>query len=157
MARAEAGRKQNELPGTAVRPAEAEGMKARLFAEAEGMRKKADSFTNLDESSKVLMILQQYPQIIAALAPVANAVSAPMDNIDHLVVLGGGSGANGPDRDNMVSRLTGTIPSTVYQLLQVSKALGIDLSDLLRTLGIRADGQAQPPANDSSNKGEADS
>ncbi len=126
--------------------AEAEGMKARLFAEADGIRKKAESFANLDDSSRVLMILQQYPQIIESLAPVANAVSAPMGNIDHLVVLDSGSnGTNGSHGDNALSRITGAVPATLYQLLQVSKALGIDVSELLKALGIKADGQSLPP------------
>ena len=120
--------------------AEAEGLKAKLFAEADGIRKKAESFTNLDESSKVLMVLEQYPEIIESLAPVASAVSAPMGNIDHLVVMDGGNG-NGSNGDgNALSKITGAVPGTLYQLLQVSKALGIDLSDLLDKIGIQAEG-----------------
>jgi flotillin len=126
--------------------AEAEGMKANLFAEADGIRKKAESFTNLDESSKILMVLEQYPEIIESLAPVANAVAAPMGNIDHLVVLdGGGNGSNG-DGGGGLKSLTGAVPSTLYQLLEVSKALGIDMNDLLSKIGIKADGSAAEPS-----------
>jgi len=120
--------------------AEAEGLRAKLFAEAEGIRKKAESFTNLDDSSKVLMVLEQYPEIIESLAPVANAVAAPMGNIDHLVVMDSGSGNGNGEGGAALNRLTGSVPSTLYQLLQVSKALGIDLNELLGKLGIQADG-----------------
>jgi flotillin len=134
-----------EAEGTKARLlAEAEGVRAKMLAEAEGIRKKAESFTNLDESSKILMILTQYPQIIEALAPVAGAVAAPMGNIDRLVVLDSGNNSGG---DGALSRLANTVPATMLQMMQVSKALGIDLSGLLGKLGIQEEVQAPKPTS----------
>ncbi|MBI3460234.1 flotillin family protein, partial [Candidatus Acetothermia bacterium] len=74
--------------------AEAEGIKAKLLAEAEGALKKAEAFEKLDESAKTMLILERFPEIIKAFAPVAGAVAAPMGNIDKLVMIdsGGGNG-----------------------------------------------------------------
>ena len=101
--------------------AEAEGIKAKLLAEAEGALRKAEAFAKLDESSRTLLVLERFPELIKAFAPVAAAVAAPLGNIDKLVMIdGGGSGEAG----GTVNRLAQTVPTTMFQVMQLSQALG---------------------------------
>ena len=114
--------------------AEAEGIKAKLLAEAEGALKKAEAFAKLDESSKTMLVLERFPEIIKAYAPVAGAVAAPLGNIDKLIMVdSGGSG----DGSNPLNRLANTVPTTMFNLMQTAQALGIDLSGLLSKLGVK--------------------
>ena len=120
--------------------AEAEGIKAKLLAEAEGALRKAEAFAKLDDSSRALLILERFPEIIKAFAPVAAAVAAPMGNIDKLVMIdSGGSG----DGKGTVNRLASTVPTTMFQVMQAAQALGLDLSVLLGNLGIKAEDETK--------------
>lgn len=122
--------------------AEAEGIKAKLLAEAEGALKKAEAFQKLDESSRTLLVLERFPELIKAFAPVAGAVAAPLGNIDKLVMIDGGGGGEG---GGTVNRLAQTVPTTMYQVMQLSQALGLDMSVLLGKLGIRPEEEKTPP------------
>jgi len=115
--------------------AEANGIKAKLLAEAEGALRKAEAFAKLDESAKTMLVLERFPEVIRAFAPVAGAVAAPLGNIDRLVMVdsGGGHGNGG----GTLERLASTVPTTMFNLLQSSKALGIDLTGLLGKLGVK--------------------
>ncbi len=115
--------------------AEAEGVKAKLLAEAEGALKKAEAFAKLDESSKTMLVLERFPEVIKAFAPVAGAVAAPLGNIDKLVMLDSGGSSDGA---NTLNRLANTVPTTMFSLMQTAQALGIDLSGLLGKIGIKA-------------------
>ncbi len=121
--------------------AEAEGIKAKLLAEAEGALRKAEAFGKLDDSARTLLVLERFPDVIKAFAPVAGAVSAPLGNIDKLVMIDGGS----PDGKATVSRLTQTVPATMFQVMQVAQALGLDLNALLGKFGVKA-GEEPGPA-----------
>ncbi|MFH1176146.1 MAG: SPFH domain-containing protein [Acidobacteriota bacterium] len=114
--------------------AEAEGTKAKLLAEAEGAQKKAEAFAKLDASARTMLVLERLPEVIRAVAPVAGAVAAPLGNIDKLVMIdgGGGSGALGG-----VARLAGTVPATIFNLIQTAQALGLDVSGALGKLGVK--------------------
>lgn len=131
--------------------AEAEGIKAKLLAEAEGTRQKVLAFADLDDSAKLLMILDEYPHILEALSPLASAIAEPIGNIDRLVVLD--SGNNGHQGvDGAISRLTNMVPGTVNQLFEVSKSLGLDIEGLLNKLGIQAEqDEALSPLTQASN------
>lgn len=113
--------------------AEAEGIKAKLLAEAEGALKKAEAFQKLDESSRTMLVLERFPEIIKAFAPVAGAVAAPLGNIEKLVMVdsGGAGEGSGP-----LNRLAKTVPSTVFEVMQSAQALGLDVSGLLGKVGI---------------------
>ncbi|HUM01330.1 MAG TPA: SPFH domain-containing protein [Thermoanaerobaculia bacterium] len=121
--------------------AEADGIKAKLLAEAEGALKKAEAFQKLDESSRTLLVLERFPELIKAFAPVAGAVAAPLGNIDKLVMIDGGGGGEG---GGTVNRLAQTVPTTMYQVMQLSQALGLDMSVLLGKLGIRPEEETKP-------------
>jgi len=120
--------------------AEAEGIKAKLLAEAEGALRKAEAFQKLDESSRTLLVLERFPDLIKAFAPVAGAVAAPLGNIDKLVMIDGGGGGDG---GGTVNRLAQTVPTTMYQVMQLSQALGLDLSLLLGKLGIKPEDETK--------------
>ncbi len=120
--------------------AEAEGIKAKLLAEAEGALRKAEAFQKLDDSSRALLVLERFPEIIKAFAPVAAAVAAPLGNIDKLVMIdGGGSGEGG----GTINRLASTVPTTMFQVMQAAQALGLDLGVLLGKLGIKAEDEVK--------------
>ncbi len=121
--------------------AEAEGIKAKLLAEAEGALRKAEAFQKLDESSRTLLVLERFPELIRAFAPVAGAVAAPLGNIDKLVMIDGGGPAG--EAGGPVNRLAQTVPTTMYQVMQLSQALGLDMSVLLGKLGIRSEDETK--------------
>src|SRR5512143_365228 len=116
--------------------AEAEGIKAKLLAEAEGALRKAEAFAKLDDSSRALLVLERFPEIIKAFAPVAGAVAAPLGNIDKLVMIDSGGQGDG---NTAVNRLASTVPTTMFQVMQAAQALGLDMSVLLGKLGIKAE------------------
>jgi len=112
--------------------AEADGVRAKLLAEAEGAMKKAQAFAQLDASAKTMLVLERFPEVIRAFAPVAGAVAAPLGNIDKLVMVdGGGEGGSA------LNRLAGTVPSTIFNLVQTAQAMGLDVSALLGKLGVK--------------------
>jgi flotillin len=116
--------------------AEADGIRAKLLAEAEGAMKKAQAFAQLDESAKTMLVLERFPEVIRAFAPVAGAVAAPLGNIDKLVMVDGGGSGEG---SSPLSRLAGTVPATMFNLVQSAQALGLDVSALLGKLGVAAE------------------
>ena len=121
--------------------AEANGIRAKLLAEAEGAFKKAEAFAKLDESAKTMLVLERFPEVIRAFAPVAGAVAAPLGNIDKLVMIDGGGGSE--NGSGTLTRLASTVPTTMFNLLQTSKALGIDLTGLLGRVGVQEEGDGK--------------
>jgi len=113
--------------------AEADGVRAKLLAEAEGAMKKAQAFAQLDASAKTMLVLERFPEVIRAFAPVAGAVAAPLGNIDKLVMVDGGGGGEG---SSPLQRLAGTVPATMFTLVQSAQALGLDVSALLGKVGV---------------------
>ncbi len=118
--------------------AEADGIRAKLLAEAEGAMKKAQAFAALDESAKTMLVLERFPEVIRAFAPVAGAVAAPLGNIDKLVMVDGGGGGEG---SSPLNRLAGTVPATMFNLIQNAQALGLDVSALLGKVGVKSEKQ----------------
>jgi hypothetical protein len=55
------------------------------------------------------------------------------------MVDGGGHGDNG----GTLARLASTVPTTMFQLLQTSKALGLDLTGLLGKAGVKEEGDGR--------------
>ncbi|NHC15397.1 flotillin family protein [Motilibacter deserti] len=103
--------------------AQAEGEKARLLASAEGQAELAEALNAFTTEAARLNVL---PQLIAALPEIAQAVAAPMGNIDSMVVLNGGSGG-----EDAISRVAGSVPTLLLQVLETAKAGGLDLAQLL--------------------------
>jgi flotillin len=104
--------------------AAAEGQKAKLLAEAEGQKELAAALSAFNEEAARLRVL---PDLIAALPLIAREVAAPMGNISNLTVLSNG----GSDGNDALSRMAGTVPALLLQVLETAKAGGLDLGALL--------------------------
>jgi len=102
--------------------------------------KKAQAFASLDESAKTMLVLERFPEVIRAFAPVAGAVAAPLGNIDKLIMVDGGGGGEG---SSPLHRLAGTVPSTIFNLVQTAQAMGLDVSALLGKLGVAAEKKSE--------------
>jgi flotillin len=70
--------------------AEAAGIQAALEAEATGKDKLAEALAKLDETGKLLLILDQAPEIVEAFAPVVGAMNEPLKSIKDVTVIGSG-------------------------------------------------------------------
>ena len=75
-----------------------------------------------DEAARLRVL----PDLIAALPLIAREVAAPMGNISNLTVLSGGG-----DGKDALSRVAGSVPALLLQVLETAKAGGIDLGALL--------------------------
>ena len=107
---------QKEAEGIAAKyAAEAEGIRAKGIAEAEGIDKKAEAQKKMGEASVLEMYFKAMPLI-------AEAVAAPLSNIDSITMYGEGNQAK------MVQDIT----ATMSQIMSgVKDATGIDPSTLL--------------------------
>jgi flotillin len=101
----------------------AEGQRAQLLAEAEGQKELAAALSAFTDEAARLRVL---PDLIAALPLIAREVAAPMGNISNLTVLSGGS-----DGNDALSRVAGSVPALLLQVLETAKAGGLDLGALL--------------------------
>jgi flotillin len=137
IATAEAAARQRELEGEADLKARTAGAsalqregeaqaavdKAKLLAEAEGQKELAAALSAFSEEAARLRVL---PDLIAILPQIAHEVAAPMGNIGNLTVLSGGSNGN-----DALSRVAGSVPALLLQVLETAKAGGLDLGALL--------------------------
>jgi flotillin len=118
----------------------AEGEKAKLLAAAEGQLKMAQALKELSEQGKLIIILDKLPGILEKggeagakmLAEMFGPVGAAIGGIDQVTILDNGNGANG------VGKLAGNVPAIVMGFVQQMKASGIDISSILKKLGIDA-------------------
>ena len=114
--------------------AEADGIKAKLEAEAVGVLKKAEAYKQLNESGKLLQILEALqvlvPNSIEKLAPVMEAIARPMSNIDKVVMIDTGSSSS-------LQRFMSTAPGALLGIMEQAKAAGFDLSGLLAKAGVK--------------------
>ena len=116
MAEAELIQAQKEAEGIAAKyAAEAEGIRARGLAEAEGIDKKAEAQKKMGEASVLEMYFQAMPLI-------AQAVAAPLANVDSITMYGEGNQA----------KMVNDITTTMNQIMAgVKDATGIDPAALL--------------------------
>lgn len=95
--------------------AEAEGIRQKGLAEAEGIDKKAEAQKKMSNAS----ILEMY---FAAMPQIAQAVAAPLANIDSITMYG----------DNNQAKMVQDITTTINQIMKgVNDATGIDLNNVL--------------------------
>lgn len=141
-ARGDQARREAEAAGIKAKlMAEAEGIKAKLEAEAEGVRKKAEAYRQLDQSGKLLLILEHLPEVLHAMgeavhqaglgtvAPMAQAIGTGLSGIEEIriVDLGGhGVSANGEAVPDALTRFVNNIPKTTFDILQQARALGLE-------------------------------
>lgn len=105
--------------------AQANGEVAKLKATAEGTRELAEAQNAFTESAQRLQVL---PLMIEKLPEIARAVADGIQ-IDNMVVMDGGGEGGG------LKRAASALPVTMFQMNETFKALGIDISSFLPTLG----------------------
>jgi len=120
--------------------AAAEGQRVQLLAEAEGQKELAAALSAFNDEAARLRVL---PDLIAVLPQIAREVAAPMGNISNLTVLSNG----GQDRDDALSRVAGSVPALLLQVLETAKAGGVDLGQLLGTSSPAADAPTTQPTD----------
>ena len=107
--------------------AQAEGQRQTLLAEAEGQKELAEALSAFNDEAARLRVL---PDLIAILPQLAREVAAPMGNISNLTVLSNG----GQDGGDALSKVAGSVPALLLQVLETAKAGGLDLGQLLGTI-----------------------
>ncbi len=119
----------------AIGLAQAKAIEAQGIAEAAAILKKAEAWREFNEAARLQTVLEKLPAILQASTGIFSAVSAPLGNVDKIVVIdqnsGNGHGGSG------LSRLTNTAPATVFGLLQQLEALGLNVPSVLAQLGVK--------------------
>jgi flotillin len=101
-------------------------------AEATAILRKAEAWKQFNEAARLQTILEKLPAILQASTGIFGAVAAPLGNIDKVVVIDQGGGADGGG----LTRLAKTSPTLVFNLLQQLEALGLNLPTVLEQLGV---------------------
>jgi len=130
----------------AVGLAQAKAIEAQGVAEATAILKKAEAWKEFNDAARLQTILEKLPAIIESTTGVFGAVSAPLGNIDKVVVIDQGGGGNGGGQGaSGMARLAATGPTIAFNLLQQLQALGLDLPSIMEQLGGKkgADGKQQ--------------
>lgn len=117
-AKAEAGKYAAEQFAEGIRAkglAEAEAVRAKALAEAEGLDKKAEAMQKMQEAAILQMYFEKLPEI-------AQAVAAPLANVDTITMYGDGNAA----------KLVGDITTSTSQISEgLLGGMGISLKDLV--------------------------
>jgi flotillin len=134
---AENYRQEMEAKGRAVArklegSAEVDILKARGVAEAEAMKKKAESWNQYNQAAVYQMFMDVLPDL-------ARAVSEPLSKVEKIVIVGGaGDGPLG------ASKVTGEVARVMAQLPTIVESLGgSDLKQLLTNLARKHTGETQ--------------
>ena len=128
--------------------AQAKGTEAGLLAEATGKEKLAEALAKLDDTGKLLQVLDAAPNVVKAvgealakalgdegLAKVFAAIALPVGSIDSINVVDfGGNSQNG---GGPMSKFTSIGPDVFFNFLGRMKALGF--GDILDKLGLNSD------------------
>lgn len=100
--------------------AEAESIKARGLAEAEAMEKKAEAMAKYGKAAMTEMIIKVLPQM-------AEAIAKPLESIDKVTIIDGGSGENG------VGTFSGNVPSVLAKTIEsIKETTGFDLTEVMK-------------------------
>lgn len=111
--------------------AEAEVTKARLMAEAEGIDARAQALAKLDDTGRILMILEALPPVLTAvgavakeiMVPVAEAIGQGLGNIDEVRIID--MGGNGQaDNGNVLKQFVAMPNETIFGLIEKAKSMG---------------------------------
>ncbi|HKO43455.1 MAG TPA: SPFH domain-containing protein [Pyrinomonadaceae bacterium] len=133
--------------------AHAKATEAQGLAEATAIKEKAAAWREFNDAARLQTILEKLPSIIEATAPALRAVSEPLGNIEKVVMIDhGGSDTNGHGSGGL-NRFAQTGPTMIYALLQQLQALGLNVPDMLKQIGVSAD-EAQRITNDATAVGE---
>lgn len=118
--------------------AEAEKIRLQSTAEAEAKKALANSYNDVDESSKFLLVLEKLPEIIEklvgkeGLAAVFREIAQPLGNIESVRIydFGGNTGGEG----SPLSKYSEIAPKMFFKVL--AQMSGMGMGQLLEKLGI---------------------
>ncbi len=128
--------------------AHAKATEAQGLAEATAIKEKAAAWREFNDAARLQTILEKLPSIIEATAPALKAISEPLGNIDKVVMIDhGGGDANGHGSGGL-NRFAQTGPTMIYGLLQQLQALGLNVPEILKQLGVPTDTVAGRIATD---------
>lgn len=152
IARADAQKHKLSAEGTgqaeaskATGLAEADVIERQGLARAVSVSELAKAYQQFNQAAVTLEVLKVLPKAIESLSGVFGAIAEPMSNIDKLVVVdsGGGNGNEGA-----LNRFTKTGPVMLFQLMEQAKAAGIDVSELLKKIGVSTASEDVPLTSD---------
>jgi flotillin len=118
----------------AIGLAQAKAIEAQGVAEAAAILRKAEAWKEFNDAARLQTILEKMPAILEASTGIFGAVAAPLGNIDKLVVIDQGNGADGGSGG--LARIAKTSPAVVFSLLQQLEALGLNVPSMLQQLGV---------------------
>ncbi len=127
----------------AIGEAEAEVVKKKLLAEAEGLQKKAEAWKNFNEAAVLNMIVEKMPEL-------AQAFATQLAGIDKINIIDMGTSG---DKSGGVGRVMGTVGGGMTAMLAMLKdQFGIDVARLVAAktdvaaAKAEAGGAGRPPA-----------
>ena len=104
----------------AVGEAEAKAIEAKGVAEAEALEKKAEAMKKYGQAAMMEMIVKALPEM-------AGAIAKPLENIDKITIIDGGSGDSG------VAKMGGYVPSVLAKTIEsVKEVTGLDLVEVMK-------------------------
>jgi len=102
--------------------AEAEAIRLKGLAEAEALEKKAEALAKMNEAGKLEMVIEKYPEIVAAAAE-------PLRNIGNITYVGG-VGEGGASVAGEVASYTSGVLKAVTQVM--NETLGFDFIEVMK-------------------------
>lgn len=117
----EAEAKQFEIQKQAeAKKAQAEADRFAKEQEAEAMEKKAEAMAKYGKAAMTEMIIKVLPQM-------AEAIAKPLESIDKVTIIDGGSGENG------VGTFSGNVPSVLAKTIEsIKETTGFDLTEVMK-------------------------
>jgi flotillin len=107
----------------AIGEAEAEVIKKKLLAEAEGLQSKAEAWKNFNEAAVLNMIVEKMPEL-------AQAFATQLAGIDKINIIEMGNGAAG---SSGVNRMMSTVGGGMTAMLTMLKdQFGVDVTRLVQ-------------------------
>lgn len=104
----------------AVGEAEAKAIEAKGIAEAQALEKKAEAMKKYGQAAMMEMIVKALPEMAAAIAK-------PLENIDKVTIIDGGSSDNG------VSNMGSYVPNVLAKTIEtIKETTGLDITEIMR-------------------------
>lgn len=121
QADAEVYAKLKEAEGiAAVGKAEAEAIEAKGKAEAEAMEKKAEAMKKYGQAAMMEMIVKALPQM-------AEAIAKPLESIDKVTIIEGGSSDSG------VGSMGSYVPAVLAKTIEtIKETTGLDITEIMK-------------------------
>jgi flotillin len=125
----------------AIGLAQAKAIEAQGVAEAAAILRKAEAWKEFNDAARLQTVLEKMPAILQASGGIFEAVSAPLGNIDKLVVIDQGNGS-AEGGSAALGRIAKTSPAVVFSLLQQLEALGLNVPSVMQQLGLTTPARA---------------